>query len=539
MIQFSEKPKRRRLVYTALIGNYETFVGSALQTDPETDLVCFTDSAELVSENWHIRRVEPRFPQDSIRSARFLKIMGPTLFGDYAESLWIDNTVGLALRPDAFMDKMLEGVDLAVPGHSGRETVGAEFDAVSSLGLDDPSRIYEQLFHYAQSMPDILEERPFWTAILVRRHTEPVKELMQHWWEQVLRYSRREQLSFNYSLRMSNVKHTCIAINNRQSEYHRWPVDTSRIANASRASTLTSALISAPVSKLALMQNVVGTLRAKVSALEGEAKSLKAEVSVSKNESLALRHKAETLSTRAQHLNKRLPKDLFQKVLSQVLAENTLRIVQVGTCDGAINDPIYPVLMKNAKQSQLLLIEPQEFLLPIIEANYKDHPDRRVVNCAIGPPGNLSLYRLKEKYHGQFERRYLKDSPTYRVPAGFVSSDKAHVLKHVAGMLPETINAEQAIERFDVPCKRLKEVLGDVGWKGYDVLQVDAEGMDDTVLDNCGLDIYKPCIINFEHMHLKDGRREKTYKFLESLGYRLYAYDQADTMATLLKFDVL
>lgn len=89
------------------------------------------------------------------------------------------------------------------------------------------------------------------------------------------------------------------------------------------------------------------------------------------------------------------------KLLDQVLIERyswtPATVVQVGVCDGRINDPIYD-LVKNAIQTKtIVLIEPQSELLDIIEKNYSFHTDTHIVNCAIGPPSQITLYRLAEK----------------------------------------------------------------------------------------------------------------------------------------------
>ncbi|AHI30142.1 glycosyltransferase domain-containing protein [Marinobacter similis] len=501
---------KRRAIYTALIGNYESFSAPDYSVDEDTDLICFTDSDNVACSGWRVVKVEPRFPNDEVRSARYFKIMGPLLLEDYDESLWLDNTVFLKVAPDAFVDALLMDEDIALPMHSFRESVAAEFDAVNAAGYDDVSRVYEQLFHYAQSHPDVLSERPFWTAIIARRHTKSVKALMAHWWDHVLRYSRRDQLSFNCVLMQSGLSFTGLDIDNHESDFHRWPVETKRNYNKTKKNTAHEAIFSAPVSKLAKLENELGYLRQEVARLN-------------------------SLSNGSSSI----PQDLFRQVLKSLLSSKELKIVQVGVCDGVINDPLYDIIMQFKNNSKIVLVEPQENLIDVIKENYRLHPDASIFNCAIGAPGTLSLYSLDEKYYDVFDRKYLKDAPSYRVPSGFVSSDIEHVRKHLKGNLPSEINLDEAIREIKVPSKDLVSVLSDLSWQSFDVLQVDAEGMDDDVLGCCNLEVFKPSVINFEHMHLPRERKKMLYDMLEGLGYKIFEYSESDSLATTLnlKFD--
>lgn len=507
--------KKKRIVYTALIGEYESFSGNDIELGDDTDLVCFTDSPNLVNSQWTFKLIKPRFPNDSIRSARYLKVMGPTLLSDYEESLWVDNTVLLTKPTDMLFDNFLSNVDFALPFHSFRESVSAEFHAVDSAGYDDPTRIYEQLMHYAQTRPDVLEEKPFWTAILLRKHTPEMQGLMQVWWEHILRYSRRDQLSLNYALKDFSLRLNALDIDNYTSNFHQWPVNTKRNRKLTKSATAIDALRTVPIAKMGALQNTVDVLKRELASL----KSVNKEVSDKPEQ-------------------KKLPADLLSIVIDQLASKKSLKVAQVGVCDGVINDPIYNTVMKNRGKTNMLLIEPQTFLMPIIKENYATHPSAQIVNCAIGGPGTLKLYRLKDEYIEQLKRTYLVNSPSYRVPAGFVSSDVNHVLKHIKGKLPENINPLDAVEGFEIESKSLSDVMADVDWDGIDVLQIDTEGMDDVTLSYCDVSKYKPTVINYEHFHLTKDRREAMELYLETLGYKLYHYSNSDTMATTLDIKV-
>ena len=97
------------------------------------------------------------------------------------------------------------------------------------MGLDDGGRVLEQLNHYVMTDPAGLEAVPFWSAILLRRHHDPaVIATMRLWLAQVLRYSRRDQLSGTYALGRSGLAVARFEVDNLGSWFHRWPVTEAR-----------------------------------------------------------------------------------------------------------------------------------------------------------------------------------------------------------------------------------------------------------------------------------------------------------------------
>jgi Protein of unknown function (DUF616) len=209
----------RRIVYTALMGKYETLVEQPEASTSGVEFVCFTDDPDLHSDSWRVVLVQPRFPQDSIRSARYIKIIGDDLVRNYGQSIWIDNRVVLKPGFTELFDN-LQYHDIAVPGHSFRTSVKSEGIAVIESGYDDPSRVREELIVLSDLGLDTA--RPFWTGILLRRNTDAVTLAMQIWYEHVLRYSRRDQLSANIAFAGAPVSVLRLEIENAVSKYHSW-----------------------------------------------------------------------------------------------------------------------------------------------------------------------------------------------------------------------------------------------------------------------------------------------------------------------------
>ncbi|HEY0258755.1 MAG TPA: glycosyltransferase domain-containing protein [Lacisediminihabitans sp.] len=266
-------PAPRRIVYTALIGRYEQLNEQPIAASSDIDFVCFTDDPDLRSTSWSIRLIEPRFPLDSIRSARYLKVLGYQLFPDHDETLWIDNSVRLTVDPRELLGRWLADADIALPHHSYRTSVIGEFDAVATDGYDDPARVYEQLIHYSTLRPAVLHEQPYWTALLARRRTAAVSEAMRLWNDHILRYSRRDQLSINFVLDAAKVAVTAVDIDNMSSEWHEWPIRVDR--KWARTQDRMADALRVPGADIGRLENSLTLVQQQLAVLRDENESLR------------------------------------------------------------------------------------------------------------------------------------------------------------------------------------------------------------------------------------------------------------------------
>jgi hypothetical protein len=213
----------RLVVYTAVLGAGRSLPETPLAEMSAADFVCLTDDPSLRSDTWQVIPVVPRLPTDLVRSERYLKIVGHPALAAYDRSLWVDSAVELRALPETFVDAWLEDSDVAAPLHTFYRSVLDEAEASIDLGKDDHLRVFEQLAHYLDSSPVAIEGNPHWTALLARRRTPKVEAAMTTWWEHVLRYSRRDQLSFGVAMAASDIRLSSVPVPNLRSPLHSWP----------------------------------------------------------------------------------------------------------------------------------------------------------------------------------------------------------------------------------------------------------------------------------------------------------------------------
>jgi hypothetical protein len=226
-----------RAVYRGLLGGYEELREVPIAHQTDIAFICITDDPDLKSDTWTIVVQEPRIPADLTRSSRALKILGHPCLDDYEQTLWLDNTVELKRPPDELFDTWLQDADVAAPSHSFRRSVLGEAEAVIDAGIDDYTRVYEQMTHYLRVFPQFVEENPHWTGMLARRHGAATSA-MQTWWEHVLRYSRRDQLSFTPAMLWHDVRLRSVPLDHHSSAWHEWhgtrQRDVSRLSSGLR-----------------------------------------------------------------------------------------------------------------------------------------------------------------------------------------------------------------------------------------------------------------------------------------------------------------
>jgi hypothetical protein len=216
---------KKMCVFTTLIGGYEMLNEQPVAHKSNLDFFCFTDDPKLKSETWKIVNVDPILPFDNFRSAKAIKICAHRYLPDFAYSLYIDNSVLLKTTPELiFKDFSSDKFDMCCIHHSYRTTVLDEYEEVISSIYDKSNVIMEQFNAYSLINPELFFQKPIWGGFLIRKHTKPeVVTAMEDWLVQIMRYSRRDQLSLNYILDKHKLELNIVDLDNYHSRYHDWP----------------------------------------------------------------------------------------------------------------------------------------------------------------------------------------------------------------------------------------------------------------------------------------------------------------------------
>ena len=225
----SAHPGRQRLVvYTALVGPKEPLnnpldiLPADASTDLDIDFVCITDDATLTSPVWRFVLLPTcHLPPEKL--SRRPKALPHEYFPDVQHSLYIDNTVSFKRLPQA-SDLATDRPYLFRAFQHARHThLDQEAFAIASLGYEDSAVICQQLGFYRQrgGLDGIT---PLTTAtVLLRSHHHPT--VQQHgrvWWENILAFAKRDQLSFDFALRQAGAQVHYLPGITRDNPFIRW-----------------------------------------------------------------------------------------------------------------------------------------------------------------------------------------------------------------------------------------------------------------------------------------------------------------------------
>lgn len=199
-----------------------------------------------------------------------------------------------------------------------------------------------------------------------------------------------------------------------------------------------------------------------------------------------------------------------------MLRKQGLFFVGIGANDGVSNEPLYPFVKRYGWRG--VMIEPVPETFTLLQANYASLPSVELYNVAIDEQdGSRTLYTIRQE-EGTFSKAHQ-----------FASFQKETILAQTA-YVP---NVKDLIEERTVSCMRLDTLLKRLGNPTVDILQIDAEGYDATILRMIDFQKMRPGIIHYEHANLSKADRDACARLLISEGYR-FTNDTLDSTAYLM-----
>lgn len=191
-------------VYTCITNGYDDLreIASYGYVNPDWDYVCFTDDQEFVSLKrvgiWQIRPLVFT-ASDNTRVNRWHKLHPHELLPEYEESIYIDPNINI--RSSFLFDEVKKrGINFLLPRHARNLCIFSEYKDVLEAELDDPVLINAEMEMIKKSgMP---ENYGFCeNNVLYRRHNDrDVIAMMDEWWDVLVKYSKRDQLSLVWIL---------------------------------------------------------------------------------------------------------------------------------------------------------------------------------------------------------------------------------------------------------------------------------------------------------------------------------------------------
>lgn len=183
----------RIAVYTCITGGYDTLTVPEV-IDPRIDYFCFVDDSITPVAPWQARAIDlPHL--DAKDQNRFIKMHPQHYFPDYDLTLYIDGNIQMCGDIyDLVCQAASAPADMHAYAHPFRHCVYAEAAACAHYSHAWIWTIARQMRQYsAAGYP--LDNGLFEANVLIRRHTPALSALMEGWWHEYQRGSKRDQLS--------------------------------------------------------------------------------------------------------------------------------------------------------------------------------------------------------------------------------------------------------------------------------------------------------------------------------------------------------
>lgn len=187
-----------KTVYTAIFGNYDDLKPPLIRKATGWKYVCFTDQP-IESDVWEIRNV-PVINNDPSKTARYYKIM----FHKHIEtdlSLWIDATFIINTNLNRWWRRFQD--PFTAIRHPFDNCIYTDAQSCINAEKGDRGTIEKQVAHY-RSIGVPMRNGLISSGILMRRKEERTIQFCETWWDQVKRWSNRDQIAYGYA----NFKHT-------------------------------------------------------------------------------------------------------------------------------------------------------------------------------------------------------------------------------------------------------------------------------------------------------------------------------------------
>jgi hypothetical protein len=143
----------------------------------------------------------------SRRNAKIYKIVPELFIPGYDYYFWVDATHEVVLDPKEIIETYMKDSMIGCFKHTTRSCSYEEGKEIINLGLsyDYPDNVIDQLNrYYSEGFP---EQNGLWEmSVFIRKNTPEIQRLNLMWWEQICRYSSRDQISFPYCLWKTNIK---------------------------------------------------------------------------------------------------------------------------------------------------------------------------------------------------------------------------------------------------------------------------------------------------------------------------------------------
>lgn len=225
----------KTLVYSCVTGNYDDLLSAVLAsvgaTEKDVRYVLYTDKVQPNSNTfiytanrsaitWELHPLLWQHPSCPRRTARWHKINSHLLPDNVDYTIWIDGAQKIKKIPLAsrIVNSVPARTAMAAFKHPCRTCVYQEAAACIKMKKDDISLLRQQADHYRkEGYPEAngLVE----TGCVLRKNCTKVANFNKNWWQQLEKFSSRDQMGFNYAAWQTGISYHHLPGSGTESEF--------------------------------------------------------------------------------------------------------------------------------------------------------------------------------------------------------------------------------------------------------------------------------------------------------------------------------
>lgn len=174
-----------KVLYTCITGNYDKLI--PIKHCEGWTYICFTDNPNIKSDLWKVVYLPP-----AEKLFRRVKLNPWKYLPEHSVSIWTDGNIEILTD----LNEFVKDKDYCLMTHPDRKNIFQEAKACIQYQKDRYSTITEQIKLYRSLGYN--EQGLVATGVIVRLNTPKNNMFNLLWLNEVLKYSVRDQLSFNY-----------------------------------------------------------------------------------------------------------------------------------------------------------------------------------------------------------------------------------------------------------------------------------------------------------------------------------------------------
>lgn len=208
-------------VYTCVTGDYDNVKEFSKLKEKNIDYYLFTNNKNIKSDFWNVVYIENE-GLDNIRLARKIKTVGHDIINNnYDISVWMDGAIVPRMKISEFIKECCDfkKYDLVGFKHQVRNCIYEEFLACIRHKKENKDVIKKQREFLKKEKYPINNGLIESTVFVRNLKSEKVKETCNMWFDMILNYSYRDQLSFNYVAYKTGLKFDLIDLNVFDNKY--------------------------------------------------------------------------------------------------------------------------------------------------------------------------------------------------------------------------------------------------------------------------------------------------------------------------------